>query len=106
MSAAHPDVRWEAQVGRDTRFRRLDHEAVVFNPESGETQLLTAVAAAVLEALRRSPATPGELIPAVTALLSAEASSADVLVRVCEILDELNRLGLARPCLGVRDAAR
>jgi PqqD family protein of HPr-rel-A system len=106
MPAAHRDERWEASLASEVRFRRLDGEALVFNPARWETRLLTAVSAAVFEALRRSPATAEELAAKVATLEPAGASPAEILERVREILNELNRLDLVRPCAGFPDASR
>jgi PqqD family protein of HPr-rel-A system len=106
MSAARRDERWKVSFPTEVRFRRLDDEALVFNPARWETRLLTTVSAAVFEALRKSPATAEELAATVAGLEPAGASPAEIQQRVREILDELNRFDLIRPCAGFPDANR
>ena len=106
MPTAQRDVRWEALLTSETRFRRIDAEALVFNPFRWETQLLTSLSAVVFEALKRSPATAEEVAVEVAALQPAGVSPAEVLERVREILDELNRFGLIRPCADGPDETR
>jgi PqqD family protein of HPr-rel-A system len=106
MPTAHRDVRWKVELASKTRFRLLDGEALVFDPACWETRLLTALSAAVFETILRSPATAEELAAKLAAWQSTGASPAELLQRVREILDELNRYGLIRPCANEPDAHR
>ena len=91
---------------RESRFRRLGAEMLVFNPVRWETRLLTSLSAAVFEMLLRSPATEEEITAGVAALLPAGASSAEMRGRVREVMEELHRFDLVRPCAGAPDATR
>jgi PqqD family protein of HPr-rel-A system len=106
MPTAHRDVRWEAELASKSRFRRLDGEALVFDPACWETRLLTALSAAVFETLLRSPATTDELAAKLATWQPTGACPAELLQRVREILDELNRYGLIRPCANDPNAHR
>lgn len=73
--------------------RRWVDEAVVYVSDSGETHLFGALAAYILEALERGPASFNALLSKIRELLEcAEQEKAVGLLH--EVLDKLSKLGL------------
>ena len=76
---------------------RWDQETVLFDPRSGDTHLLNAMAAAALSALQRGPTDAYELTQHLAG--SFEESADDSLASgVEELIAQLVELGLIEPC--------
>lgn len=92
------------RLPQDVRFRRFDAEALVFNPLTWETHLLTGKAASVLACLLRSPASIDELVQSMADSWD-EGTPPDVRREsVSRVLEELRDLELIGEGPGSTDA--
>lgn len=93
MSSAAP--RWHVPAGTCLLRKSWGDEVVVFNTASGQTHVLDALSAAILEAIEASPASVDMLAHRFGRQLGLEpAACARRLEIVCEHFDEL---GLIAP---------
>ena len=54
-------MKWKLRAGQHLRMLPDDEESVVYNDLSGDTHLLSGIAASLLERLRQGPADAGSL---------------------------------------------
>ena len=95
MGITHSDPqRWRIPPDLELHFRSWDEEFIVYNSGSGDTHLLTALAAEILLALQESPAAAADLSRRVAASFNTEPDPQFVLT-LEKVLADLGGLGLA-----------
>jgi PqqD family protein of HPr-rel-A system len=87
------EIRWSADTGLRQHWRCWDDESIIFQPQSGETHCLNALAASVLQKLCEHPMTASEL----TTLLQSESGDAPSAREIHTLLRQFDELGLISP---------
>lgn len=90
------DTAWKVTGAAKLHWRCWDGDYVVFNPLSGDTHLLEAVAGRVLMDILASPATTDELILRTADFLDVETGDG-LSEYVKDVLSKLDELGLIEP---------
>ncbi len=90
---------WRIAPGQTLRLRRWEDECVLYNDLSGDTHLLGAVAASLLDVLGGGAASLPELAQALCGELGVEAD-AELEAALAPLLDQLAHLALIEtlPC--------
>jgi len=86
-------MKWRLREGQALRMLSTDDESVIYNDHSGDTHLVSAAAASLLQRLQQSDADTASLLTACAAEWELEADEElDATIR--ELLTELDSLGL------------
>jgi PqqD family protein of HPr-rel-A system len=86
-------MKWRLREGQTLRMLLADDESVIYNDHSGDTHLVSAAAASLLQRLRQSNADTASLVAACAAEWELEADEElDAVIR--DLLAELDSLGL------------
>ena len=84
---------WAVPPTTKLKWRRWRDELVVFNPASGDTHYLNAVAGAVLAQFERGPATLDDILRAVEARAD-EPLDSETATEIRELVERLDSVGL------------
>jgi PqqD family protein of HPr-rel-A system len=90
-------MNWRLRTGQSLRMLAGDDESVVYNDQSGETHLLSAIAISMLEHLRKGPDSFTGMCSALTQAWEFD-SETELQRVVLALTDELRDLSLIEPC--------
>ncbi len=93
MSLADPGNRWYSPSLGSLLWETWEDEHFIFNPHSGETHVLNALAGAILRALAERPLRVSDLAERFGERL-AQGSAAEKAQLVAALLGQLDQLGL------------
>jgi PqqD family protein of HPr-rel-A system len=88
--------RWQLAAPDELYVHVWDGEVAAYNGATGDTHLLSPLAAAILQSLQRAPATLTELVEQVTSLDSPYPAH-ELRRYVDLVLGDLRKLGIVEP---------
>jgi len=89
-------MNWKLRAGQRLRMLSDDEETVVYNDLSGDTHLLSSIAASLLERLRQGPADGDSLAGFLASEWELDADMAPAAL-TAQLLSELAALSLIEP---------
>ena len=91
-----PSPRWFVPRGNALKWRRWNESFVVFNPASGDTHYLNAIAGSVLKLLETEPASVEQIVTHLEAI-SGEPLDGELREQINGLVERFDAVGLIEP---------